>query len=43
MAWNKEEIGLVTKITKQSNFKELIMVGGHDLGDTHRLGFELKF
>ena len=36
-------IGFATKIAKQSNLRVDYGFGGHDLGDTHRLGFELKF
>ena len=36
-------IGFATKIAKQSNVRVDYGFGGHDLGDTHRLGFELKF
>ena len=36
-------IGLATKIAKQSNLRVDYGFGGHDLGETHRLGFELKF
>ena len=36
-------IGFATKIAKQSNLRVDYGFGGHDLGETHRLGFELKF
>tara|TARA_Y100000768_G_scaffold159470_1_gene119173 strand:+ start:2871 stop:3863 length:993 start_codon:yes stop_codon:yes gene_type:complete len=36
-------LGIATKIAKLSNVRIDYSFGGHDLGDTHRLGFELKF
>ena len=36
-------LGYDTKIIKASNLRIDYSFGGHDLGDAHRLGFELKF
>ena len=36
-------LGFATRISKLSNLRIDYSFGGHDLGDTHRLGFELKF
>ena len=36
-------LGYTTKIIKVSNLRIDYSFGGHDLGDAHRLGFELKF
>jgi len=36
-------LGFATRITKPSNLRIDYSFGGHDLGDAHRLGFELKF
>ena len=36
-------LGFATRITKPSKLRIDYSFGGHDLGDAHRLGFELKF